>query len=181
MKPYIIRFINHRGLTWVMAKFGIFISIVMLIAALVILFSKLFTPQPIQITLESGQEVTTSSAEYFSLSETLLLIVSAFAVGTAATYLYYNSDRGRIQQKPIPSGRVYESIMPLLKEQEKQAIHAIREAGGEMQQNKLVVKLGVSKVKATRILFGLAQKGLIIKERHGLTNMVKLEKKLSEH
>ena len=63
----------------------------------------------------------------------------------------------------------------MLKTDEKHAVAALREAGGEMQQNKLVVKLGVSKVKATRILYGLEQKKLITKERHGLTNMVKLK------
>ena len=163
-----------------MPKFKIFISIVILIASLVLLFDKLFTPQPIQITLQSGQEITTSAAEYFSLGEVLLLITSAFLIGTAATYLFYNSEREKEKKPqlhaPEPNVNIYEHILPLLKPDEKHAITALLENNGQMHQNKLAAKLGVSKVKATRILHGLEQKNLITKERHGFTNMVKLRK-----
>ena len=166
-----------------MPRFKIFISIVILIAALVLLFDKLFTPQPIQITLQSGQEITTSTAEYFSLYEVLLLIISAFFIGTAATYLFYNSDRAKTiiarSNTPESNVSVYNNILPLLKTDEKRVIKLLLEGGGEMQQNKLALKLNISKVKATRILYGLEQKGLITKQRHGFTNMVRLKKFLT--
>jgi len=163
-----------------MPKFKIFISLVILIASLVLVFDKLFTPQPIQITLESGQEITTSTAEYFSLAVVLLLITSAFLIGATAAFLFYNSDRAGMGEqkphKPESNENFYNTILPLLKPDEKQAIKALLENGGEMKQNNLAVKLGVSKVKATRILYSLEQKSLIAKERHGLTNLVKLRK-----
>lgn len=162
-----------------MSRFKIFLSIAILIAALFLLFDKLFTPQPIQIILQSGQEITTSTAEFFSLAEVLLLITSAFLIGAAATYLFYNSGQTKkmsTSHAPEPNATVYSVILPLLKRDEKQVIEALQGAGGELQQNKLVLKLGVSKVKATRILHRLEQKNLITKERHGLTNMVRLRK-----
>ena len=163
-----------------MAKFNIILSIAVLIAALVLLFSRLFTPQPTQITLESGQEITTSAAEYFSFAEVLLLIVCAFLIGVAAVYLFYNSDRTKTisnkQTAPESNIIAYSTVLPLLKSDEKQVIIALRDSSGEMLQNKLVLKLGVSKVKATRILYRLEQKGLIIKQRNGLTNMIKFKK-----
>ena len=163
-----------------MPRFKTFISLVVLIAALVLLFDKLFTPQPIQIMLQSGQEITTSTADYFSITEVLLLIISAFLIGTTATYLFYNSDHTRTTNKEprtLDSNiKPYDIILPLLKTDEKRAVTAIIESGGEIQQNKLVTKLNISKVKTTRILYGLEQKNLIIKERHGLTNMVRLRK-----
>ena len=64
----------------------------------------------------------------------------------------------------------------MLKTHEKLAVKALLDAGGELQQNKLGAKLGISKVKSTRILKELERKELIIKERHGFTNMVKLSK-----
>ena len=164
-----------------MPKFSIFISIAVLIASLVLLFNRLFTPQPIQITLQSGQEITTSTAEYFSLSEALLLITSAFLIGTATTYLFYNSERAKTIKQPIEAKHnvsIYDSILPLLKQDERSAIKALIESNGEMQQNKLSLKLGISKVKTTRILHALEQKNLIVKERHGLTNKIKLRKNL---
>ena len=161
-----------------MSRFRIFISLVVLIAALFLLFDKLFTPQPIQITLQSGQEVTTSTSEYFSLAVVLLMVISAFLIGTAATYLFYNSNgvnAEHVQPRESKSG-IYIEILPLLKPDERPAIKALLESNGEMQQNKLAATLGVSKVKATRILYSLEQKDLITKVRHGLTNMVKLKK-----
>ena len=161
-----------------MPNFKIIISIVILTASLFLLFNKLFTPQPIQITLQSGQEITTATSEYFTLAEVLLLIISAFLIGAASVFLFYNSDRPKKTAAEYGQGSVvYDLILPLLKTDEKHVISALREAGGEMQQNKLVVHLNVSKVKATRILYRLQQKGLITKERHGLTNMVKLKRK----
>ena len=165
-----------------MVKFSVIIAIVVLIASLFLLFDKLFTPQPIQIILESGQEVTTSTPDYFSLVEVLLMIISAFLIGTASIYLFYNSnglknpDIYNHLPKQEQSRDKYNIIMPLLKQEEKYLIKALQESNGEMQQNKLVVKLGVSKVKATRILYSLEQKDLILKQRHGLTNLIKLKK-----
>lgn len=165
-----------------MVKFTVIISIVVLIAALFLLFDKLFTPQPIQIVLESGQEVTTNTPNYFSLSEVLLMVISAFLIGTAAIYLFYNSSELKtvklIKKTEEKNGKdaVYDSILPLLKHEEKQVVNFLRDSGGQVQQNKLVLKLNTSKVRVTRILHSLQQKDLIVKERHGLTNMVKLKK-----
>jgi len=165
-----------------MAKFTTLISIVVLIASLVLLFEGLFTPQPIEITLQSGQEISTSTAEYFSLANVLLLIISAFLIGTTAMYLFYNSDRSKTSnQNPtlqVTNANVYSAVLPLLKTEEKLAVAALKSNGGEMQQNKLAEKMGVSKVKASRIVFGLEQKRLVKKERFGLTNKIKLEKNL---
>ena len=162
-----------------MPKFTFFLSIVILISALVLLFDKLFTPQPIQITLQSGQEITTSTADYFSLTEVLLLIISAFLIGTTATYLFYNSDRAKTTKQELTlesSAKAYDTILPLLKTDERRVITSLLETDGEMHQNKLAAKLSISKVKATRILHRLEQKDLIIKKRQGFTNMVKLRK-----
>jgi uncharacterized membrane protein len=161
-----------------MARFAMVVSIVILIAALFLLFNKLFTPQPIQITLQSGQEVTTSTSEYFGLAEVLLMVICAFLIGAASLYLFFNSDRPTILAKPRAAKPedLYINVLPLLKHQEKEVIIALRDAGGEMQQNTLILKLGLSKVKMTRVLHSLTTKNLIVKERHGLTNMVRLRK-----
>ena len=46
---------------------------------------------------------------------------------------------------------------------------------GQMLQNALVLKTSLSKVKMTRVLASLERKKLIVKERHGLTNRIKLK------
>ncbi len=164
-------------------KFGSIIAVIILIVSLVLLFDKLFTPQPIQIALESGQEITTQAASYFGLPETLLLIICAFFIGSTATYLFYNSDKTdktnqdhlKTDLKVSPYSKdAYELILPFLKEDERRLLQVLKQANGELLQNQLVLKLDQSKVKVTRILSSLEQKKLIKKERQGLTNNIKL-------
>jgi len=162
-----------------MNQFKIIIAIVILTASIFLLFSQLFRPQPIQIILETGQEVTTQSSDYFTLYDVLLLITYSFLVGLTATYLFYNSDTNEVikslkRNKGLEKS--YEMIIPLLKGEEKKVFSEILNSNGEILQNSLVLKLRLSKVKITRILSSLENKQLIIKERHGLTNKIKLRR-----
>jgi hypothetical protein len=160
-----------------MDRFKLIIAIVVMVASMVIIVNKIFSPVPIQITLDSGQEITTESPSYFSLSEVLLLVVCSFLLGASSVYLYYKADiRNNI--KSMRSGRKggqYVAVLPLLKGDERKVMHALIDAGGEMLQNKLVIKLGLTKVKVTRVLSSLQKKKLIVKERHGITNKIILK------
>jgi uncharacterized membrane protein len=188
----------YRGSTFLrlMKNFLRIFAIIILIVSIVLLFDKLFTPQPIQIVLQSGEEITTQNSNYFTLMETILLIICAFLIGTTTTYLFYNSDKNVIKlpeksEKEVvetiakitrnPALAVadnyadkYETILPLLKDDEKKVIVALREAGGTMLQNQLVLKMNLSKVKITRLIASLESKNLVAKERNGLTNCVRL-------
>lgn len=161
-----------------MKQFKIIISIVILIASIFLLFDKLFTPQPIQIILETGQEVTTFGSDYFSLTDSLLLIVSSFLIGSVTIYLFYNSDTKEVIKSFRKENRMkekYEMVIPLLSKDERSVFQELINSNGEMLQNALVLKSGLSKVKMTRILYRLEKKNLIVKERHGLTNKIKLK------
>jgi uncharacterized membrane protein len=160
-----------------MDRFKLIIAIVVMVASMVIIVNKIFSPVPIQITLDSGQEITTESPSYFSLSEVLLLVVCSFLLGASSVYLYYKADI-RNNLKSMRSGRKgvqYAAVLPLLKGDERKVMHALIDAGGEMLQNKLVIKLGLTKVKVTRVLSSLQKKKLIVKERHGITNKIILK------
>jgi uncharacterized membrane protein len=161
-----------------MKNFKIIISIVILTTSIFLLFNKLFTPQPIQIILETGQEVTTLGSDYFSLSDALLLVVSSFLIGSLTIYLFYNSDTKDVIKSFRKENRKkekYEMVIPLLRKEERDVFQEIINSSGGMLQNALVLKSGLSKVKMTRILSGLESKNLIVKERHGLTNKIKLK------
>jgi uncharacterized membrane protein len=165
-----------------MKRFKMIISVILMIASLVILFDKLFAPQPIQIVLETGQEVTSQTPDYYSLSEVLLLITSSFIIGSTALYLFYNSDKitsTLTMPKECKSSHnnpeKYSLIIPLLKKNEKMIFSALRDSNGEMLQNKLVAKTCIGKVAVTRALSKLEMKNLIVRERYGLTNKIKLK------
>ncbi len=166
-----------------MKRFRVIISIVLLTASLFIIFNQLFTPQPIQIILETGQEVTTQNADYFSLADALLLIIASFVIGSTSVYLFYNAETKTVlneiktEQKVTPEPELkskYDMILPLLRPEEKKILLELINTKGEILQNELVLKSGLTKVKITRILSGLEKKRLISKERYGLTNKIKL-------
>ncbi|MCX6707299.1 MAG: hypothetical protein NT001_04120 [Candidatus Woesearchaeota archaeon] len=169
-----------------MKRFKLIISIVFLIVSLLIIFDKLFAPQPIQIILESGQEVTAQTPNYYSMSEVLLLIVSSFLVGALTLYIFYNSEQitsailGQKERKEIrPEGHhdteKYRLVIPLLKTDEKTIFSALRDSNGDMLQNNIVKKTGMGKVAVTRALSKLEMKNLVVRERQGLTNRVRLK------
>ena len=161
-----------------MEQFKVIISMVILIGSILVLFNQLLVPQPIQIILETGQEVVTQTSEYFSLMQVLILITASFLIGSTAIYLYFKSETEdflkSLNQKREVDKR-YEMVMPLLRGDERMVFQEIVDAKGEMLQNALVLKTRLKKVKMTRVLASLERKNLIVKERHGLTNKIKLK------
>ena len=160
-----------------MKRYKIIISIVILIASLVILVDKIFTTTPIQIVLESGQEVVTQDSSYYDLGEVILLVICAFLIGLSIIFIYYNSDEIRkehfLHLKRDKSKEML--ITNLLKDDEKKVYQEILNSNNEILQNELVRKTNLSKVKITRIIHRLELKKLVVKERYGLTNKVKLK------
>ena len=160
-----------------MGQFRIIISIVVLVASICLIIVQLFTPQPLQIILETGQEIVTQNTEYFSLSQVLMLVVASFLIGSTALYLYFKSETEefrRLLGQKKSEGR-YEMVIPLLKGDEREVFRQMISCKEGMLQNALVRKTGMNKVRMTRALSGLERKGLVAKERRGLTNMVRLK------
>jgi len=161
-----------------MKRYRLIIAVVLMTSSIVLLFSKLFTPQPIQIILETGQEVTAQTPNYYGLSEVLLLVIAAFIIGATVVYLFYNSEQiaslAAPKKEKISKDR-YAHIANLLKHDEKKVFDILINENGEILQNRLVAKTGMSKVAVTRALAKLELKGLVAKERHGLTNRIRLK------
>ncbi len=157
-----------------MKQFKLILSAVILIASIVIFAVNLLSSQTIQIVLDTGQEVATTS-NYFGLTKVLVLVTTSFLIGGSITYLFYNSDKESFGIKKKDDE--YSAIIPFLKSNEKKAMLALKDSKGEILQNKLVIDLGISKVKTARILSRLESKGLITKERYGLTNKIKFKRK----
>jgi uncharacterized membrane protein len=65
-------------------------------------------------------------------------------------------------------------IVRTLSEDERRLYLQVRHAGGEVLQRDLVALRMFSKPKVTRLLDKLERKGLVIRERQGATNRVRL-------
>jgi uncharacterized membrane protein len=159
-------------------QFKIILAIVLLISSIVLLVIMLFNQKPIQIILETGQEVVSKDSNYFNITTVMILIISSFLIGASIMYLFYNAEGTKVFSGIIQSTdnnkKKYDLLLPLLREDEKKAVRLLREANGEMLQNQLVLKLGLSKVKTTRLIASLERKQIVSKQRHGLTNSIKL-------
>jgi len=65
-------------------------------------------------------------------------------------------------------------IAKLLKADERRIYGIISSAGGQIFQSKIVTQSGFSKAKVTRLLDKLEERGLIVRERNGLSNRVRI-------
>lgn len=67
-----------------------------------------------------------------------------------------------------------EAALEKLSDDERALYDMVREAGGQMLQMNIVASKVFSKAKVTRTLDKLEDRGLVVRERHGMTNRVRL-------
>jgi uncharacterized membrane protein len=66
-------------------------------------------------------------------------------------------------------------VLRLLSGDERLVFKAIMDSGNQALQKDIIIKTKMSNAKVSRLLDRLAQKGVISKERHGSTNMVRIK------
>lgn len=66
-------------------------------------------------------------------------------------------------------------VLRLLTGDERLMFKAIMDSGGEALQKDLILKTKMSNAKVSRLLDKLAQKGVVTKERYGVTNKVRIK------
>ncbi|MDD3398249.1 MAG: MarR family transcriptional regulator [Candidatus Methanomethylophilaceae archaeon] len=66
-------------------------------------------------------------------------------------------------------------VLRLLSGDDRMVFRTIMEAGGEILQKDIVNKTKMSDAKVSRTLDRLEEKGVIVKERHGMSNKVRIE------
>jgi uncharacterized membrane protein len=78
------------------------------------------------------------------------------------------------QKEPVPAGELERWAMRLLEGDERRLFREIVERGGTAYQKDLGVRSDFSRAKVTRILKKLENKGLVARERAGMTNRVRI-------
>ncbi len=108
--------------------------------------------------------------------------------GVPGPYMNKNLDVPTMQTSSEPAmapttidGRASENlraqeltIVKMLDEDERSLYTLIRERGGEMLQKDIVASKTFSKAKVTRLLDRLERKDIVVRERHGMTNKIRL-------
>ncbi len=97
-----------------------------------------------------------------------LLSSIGLLVGTLLYYMFSPSS----DQKPKPPDTGI--ILDFLGNEEAEIVRKILEKKGEISQAGIVSSTGLPKVKVFRIIERLKNKGIVSKEPHGKTNLIKL-------
>ena len=174
---------NHAKYSIVMLLlflFGGFSVIVYLLSAYTTLWGLEFFPFarerrainnsfPLNRTNETGFLRTSPEA---ALTSPFSLIILASGI---VSFLGAVSLLQLLQEKELKTVKENLTSM-LLTEEEKAIIDELKKSGGKMNQNLLVRKTGLSRVKIHRALVRLETRKIVKKYPYGLTNKVVLEK-----
>jgi len=106
------------------------------------------------------------------------LLVFAGVLGYALVFPELGKGEPRLEPSSVPVVEKGESaldaVLRVLNEDERKAIEALVAEGGTMLQKDIRWKTGLSRVKAHRILFRLAKRGIVSAEKHYNTNKITL-------
>ncbi|MBL7170194.1 MAG: hypothetical protein ISS48_04195 [Candidatus Aenigmarchaeota archaeon] len=107
-----------------------------------------------------------------------LLIPTFSSLGVFVGSLVYYLMFARIKETEKKSTQEARALLDMLQNDEREIIKKIVENKGEITQSKLSRSLG--KVKAFRTLEILRKRGIIVKEKYGKTNMIRLNDNFRE-
>lgn len=110
----------------------------------------------------------------------LFILIAGLIAGVAAAYLFMNRAQTAQVAPPPPAGAVAlapdleELAIRLLDGDERRLVRVLVEAKGQVLQRDLVRITGFSDAKVSRLLDRLQERGLVVRERYGMSNRVRL-------
>lgn len=116
----------------------------------------------------------------------LFILIAALVAGTAAAYLFMSRVPAAPPSVPVPAvaplapgpaptgPELEDLVLRLLDGDERRLMRVIVESRGDIFQRDLVTATAFSDAKVSRLLDRLEERGLVIRERQGMTNRVRL-------
>jgi len=170
-----------------------------LLGAMIIVAGIALVVMSVVLTKETGGRGSESEILiYYGLENVIMAIFGGMLISGGGSYLALSRSGGSRGRVPIPEiasgdansndGKVSASLMEreernersglvlrLLEGDERVMYRTILEEGGEVLQKDLMEKTKMSNAKVTRVLDRLEDKELIVRERHGMTNRVRID------
>ena len=110
----------------------------------------------------------------------LFILIAGLIAGVAAAYLFMNRAQ-TTETSPPPAGaaaaappELEELAIRLLDGDERRLVRVLVESKGQVLQRDLVRITGFSDAKVSRLLDRLQERGLVVRERYGMSNRVRL-------
>ena len=106
------------------------------------------------------------------------LVVEAGVLGYVVLFPELSEKRPDAQSASVPvveEGKsALDAVLQVLKDDEKKVVETLVAGGGTMLQKDIRWKTGFSRVKTHRILYRLAERGIVTAEKHYNTNKIEL-------
>ena len=103
----------------------------------------------------------------------VLIILTSLGILVGMFTYYYLMDSFKEEKEDLTKGA--EKTLNLHENDSKKIMQEIVEQDGEIYQNEIVKNTGLDRVKVSRKLSQLEEKGIIEKEKSGVSNIVKLK------
>ena len=120
----------------------------------------------------------TAARTYWPVLVAAPLVVVAAVLGYVTLFPELSGRKADVQLPAVQvteeGGSVVDAVLRVLKEDEKKVIETLVSEGGTMLQKDIRWKTGFSRVKTHRVLYRLAERGIVTAEKHYNTNKIKL-------
>ncbi len=152
----------------------------LLFSSLFTLISKILTPTPIQIFIEeSGRRVVVNELGSYTFNDLVVIILSTISTCISLFYILVFEVREPMKLASTLYELNINYVLKLLEGDKRKVFKTILDAGGEILQSELPTLTGFSKSKISRILNELESLGLVIKLKYGMTNKVKVNRRIN--
>jgi hypothetical protein len=105
----------------------------------------------------------------------LLLVIIAMVVFLAYQLYWAKADGGKPNAEAPSAKNARKVDASALDADEKKVLEIVQAGSGSVFQSEIIGKLGYSKVKISRVLDRMEQKGIVERKRRGMANLVVLK------
>ena len=109
-----------------------------------------------------------------------VILISLFSLGLFTGLVMYFFLSSKFLKEKTKIEKNFVKIFDFLEEDDAKILKKLIEHKGELAQSKLTKLLGLSKVKLSRIISRMEAKGVIRKEKCGMTNKIIINKDLAD-
>lgn len=103
-----------------------------------------------------------------------VIIISIFSFGIfSGSLIYYVINKNLLEEKKHVKVAI-DFFLNLIEKNEKKVLRLLINNSGEIYQSKITKEFNNDKVKVSRTINNLEKKGIIVKEKKGMTNLIKL-------
>ena len=158
--------LNHKNTGWLLIGFSVVLLLILTSVKVNVDKEGAYLCEVInQNNLDMSQCPAHQSSTSWYIVGAFGLVFIIFAIGMYLVFMPFESQKNVFKK----------TDMSKLDEEEKNIYHLLKQNNGSMYQSDIIKETNFSKVKTSRILDKMSGKGLIERQRRGMTNIILLK------